>query len=318
MTAKIDGTNGLLQQYDYQVSTTGFSYTFAAGTTNLVMNPAGTLATGTITMPAAPADGMTITFSSSQIITALTVAGNTGQSIVGQPTSLTAGGAATFVYRLSNTTWYTQVNTNISGSSAPVLNVYATPGTWTKPATVKAIQVTVVAGGGVGGTGGTGSPGPGLGGGGAAGGGASIRNYPAPTLPGPQPYTVGGSAAASSFGVAPATVVSATAGGGVGAAGGVGSGGQQNFGGSAAPKITTSPTLGGAAGLPGASSVFGGGGAGGNPSGTPGNNPAPARGATGGAYGGGGGGGAAGNTGGWTGASGGDGGAGVVIVEEFY
>ena len=44
MAAKIDGTNGLLQQYGYQVSTTGFSYTFAAGTTVLVMNPAGTLA----------------------------------------------------------------------------------------------------------------------------------------------------------------------------------------------------------------------------------------------------------------------------------
>ena len=29
---KIDGTNGLLQQYDYQTPTTGFSYTFAGGT----------------------------------------------------------------------------------------------------------------------------------------------------------------------------------------------------------------------------------------------------------------------------------------------
>ena len=68
--AKLDGTNGLIQQYDYQVLTTGFSYTFAAGTQVLVINPAGTLATGTITMPAAPADGMTITFSSTQTITA--------------------------------------------------------------------------------------------------------------------------------------------------------------------------------------------------------------------------------------------------------
>jgi hypothetical protein len=108
MTLKADGTNGILQQYDYQVSTTGFSYTFAAGTTVLVMNPAGTLATGTITMPASPVDGMTISFSSTQTITALTVNGNTGQSIVGAPTSLFAGAAATFVYRLSNTTWYTQ------------------------------------------------------------------------------------------------------------------------------------------------------------------------------------------------------------------
>ena len=70
MTAKIDGTNGLLQAYDYQIPTSGFSYTFSPGTQVLIMNPAGTLASGTITMPATPNDGMTITFSTSQQITA--------------------------------------------------------------------------------------------------------------------------------------------------------------------------------------------------------------------------------------------------------
>lgn len=106
MTAKIDGTNGLLQQYDYQVLTTGFSYTFAAGVNVLVINPAGTLATGTITMPAAPVDGMTITFSSTQTITALTLSGNTGQTVVGGPTTLLAGQASSFVYRLASTSWF--------------------------------------------------------------------------------------------------------------------------------------------------------------------------------------------------------------------
>jgi hypothetical protein len=106
MPAKLDGTNGLLQQYDYQTPTTGFSYTFAAGVNVLVMQPAGTLATGTITMPAAPADGMTITFSSSQQITALTVQGNTGQSMSNAVTFLPGKTAASYVYRLSNTTWY--------------------------------------------------------------------------------------------------------------------------------------------------------------------------------------------------------------------
>ena len=109
MTAVLSGTNGLLQSYDYQVPTTGFSYTFAAGTQVLVMNPAGTLATGTVTMPAAPVDGMTIRFSSSQIITALTVSANTGQSIVSAVTTLAAGGGAAYIYRLSNTTWYRTV-----------------------------------------------------------------------------------------------------------------------------------------------------------------------------------------------------------------
>ena len=212
MTTKVDGTNGVLQSYDYQVSTTGFSYTFAAGTTNLVMNPAGTLATGTITMPAAPSDGMTITFSSSQIITALTVNANTGQSIVGAPTSLTAGGAATFLYRLSNTTWYNQVNTNISGSAAPIVTIYSSPATWTKPGTVKSVRVTICAGGGggIGVNNGSGSAG---GGGGAAGYGY----FPAPSIPGPTAVTVG---AAGTAGSAP----------GAGTQGSGGTGGTSSFG----------------------------------------------------------------------------------------
>ena len=102
----IDGTNGLIQQYDYQTPTTGFSYTFAAGTTTLVMNPAGTLATGTITMPAAPADGMSITFSSTQQITALTLNGNTGQTVNGGVTFLPAKAAVSYVYRLASTSWW--------------------------------------------------------------------------------------------------------------------------------------------------------------------------------------------------------------------
>lgn len=107
MTTKIDGNNGVLQSYDYQVLTTGFSYTFASGITTLIAQPAGTLATGTITMPGTPADGMVITFMSTQEVTALTINGNTGQSIGGtQTTQLPANSAMSFVYRQANTTWY--------------------------------------------------------------------------------------------------------------------------------------------------------------------------------------------------------------------
>lgn len=107
MTAVISGTNGLLQSYDYQTPTTGFSYTFTPSSTGtvLVMNPAGTLATGTITMPASPVDGMTITFSSSQQITALTMAGN-GASINNPVTLLPAKTAVAYVYRATGTTWW--------------------------------------------------------------------------------------------------------------------------------------------------------------------------------------------------------------------
>lgn len=107
MPTKIDGNNGVLQSYDYQVLTTGFSYTFASGTTTLIAQPAGTLATGTITMPGSPADGMVITFMTTQEITALTIAGGAGQSIGGTQVALMAANSSmSFVYRLSNLTWY--------------------------------------------------------------------------------------------------------------------------------------------------------------------------------------------------------------------
>ena len=106
MTTKIDGNNGVLQSYDYQVLATGFSYTFATGITTLLIEPAGTLATGTITMPASPADGMVVTFSSTQQITALTVAANTGQSIKGNSVQAIPNQPLSWVYRLTNTTWY--------------------------------------------------------------------------------------------------------------------------------------------------------------------------------------------------------------------
>jgi hypothetical protein len=327
MTTKIDGLNGVLQSYDYQVPTTGFSYTFAAGITNLIMNPAGTLATGTITMPASPADGMTITFSSTQTITALTVNGNTGQIIVGAPTTLTAGAVVVLVYRLSASTWITQVNTNSSGATGvPVLNVFTANGTWTKSATVKAIKVTVVGGGGSGGNsiGGAGAGGftmyTGTGGGG--GGGASVKVYPAPSLPGPQPYTVGPAGSTSSFGVAPVTVISATGGSssspltapgsasvissGAGAAGGAGSSGDLNVvgNGGGTGVASTSGTLAGNGG----GSMLGGGAIGTSGAGTAGSN-----------YGGGGSGSSRAATSPSPGTNnGGAGAAGVVIVEEFY
>jgi hypothetical protein len=106
MTVKLDGTNGVLQNYDYQVLTTEFTYTFAAGTQTLVINPAGTLATGTITMPAAPADGMVITIESTQQVTAVTVQGNTGQTITGAPVQLIPNQPLSFMYNLANTRWF--------------------------------------------------------------------------------------------------------------------------------------------------------------------------------------------------------------------
>lgn len=121
--AKLDGTNGLLQQYDYQVLTTAFSYTFAAGTQTLIINPAGTLATGTVTMPAAPADGMVIWVTTTQQIVALTVNGNTGQTVVSKVTSLAPNQAVAYLYRASNTTWY-PFETQMAQGNGPAFSAY--------------------------------------------------------------------------------------------------------------------------------------------------------------------------------------------------
>jgi hypothetical protein len=139
MTAKLDGTNGLIQQYDYQTPTTGFSYTFT-GANVLVMNPAGTLATGTITMPAVPADGMTITFSSTKLISALTLNGNTGQTVVSAVTVLPANQATTYVYRLSNTSWYPMTTVATNTLTSPTLtNPTLTNPTLTSPTITGAV-----------------------------------------------------------------------------------------------------------------------------------------------------------------------------------
>jgi hypothetical protein len=294
MTAVISGTNGLLQAYDYQVSTTGFSYTFAAGTQVLVINPAGTLATGTITMPASPSDGMTITFSSTKIITALTVNANTGQTINNAVTTLAAGQSASYVYRTASTAWFPYSDVSVvSGYAGPSSTQFTSSGTFTVPTGITKVKVTVVGGGGAGSGGGNGG-GTGSPGGGGGGGGAAIK-WLTGLVSGTLTVTVG--AAGGTCSVASGTnntitTFSATGGGGVG------SSGDLNIGG--ASSVAPGSGQNGAGGN-GGSSILGGGGAGGvvNSDGNAGK-----------AYGGGGGGGGGGSTN-----NGGAGTTGVVIFE---
>ena len=116
--------------------------------------------------------------------------------------------------------------TTAGASGVNTVTVANSPGTWTKPASVKSIKVTVVGGGGDSAPAtylngyesyyGASNPGGG-------GGGGAIKYYPAASLPGPQPYTSGGPGATSSFGAAPIGPISATGGSGIN--GGIGSGG---------------------------------------------------------------------------------------------
>jgi hypothetical protein len=92
--------------FTYNVPLTGFALTIGASIQYLILEPAGVLATGTITMPASPTDGYRVGFTSTQVVTALTLTPNTGQTIRNSPTALAAGVGVTFLYRSANATWY--------------------------------------------------------------------------------------------------------------------------------------------------------------------------------------------------------------------
>lgn len=92
--------------YSKQTPTTGFAITIADNTQTLILKPAGTLATGTITMPANPIEGQQVRIMTSQIITALTLSPNSGQTIIAAPATLGAGQGVAFIYSVADTTWY--------------------------------------------------------------------------------------------------------------------------------------------------------------------------------------------------------------------
>jgi hypothetical protein len=219
-------------------------------------------------------------------------------------TALTAGTGIS----LSGSTGNVTVSTT-GGATSYVFNAYTSPATWTKPAGLSSIKVTVVGAGGNGGDA-PATPGGAVAGtgGGGGGGGSAIYYVAAPSLPGPVSVTAGGGT--NSFGV----LVSATAGGnggnltfpsvsGTPGAAGVGSGGTLSFKGSN-----------GFQGSTGGSSIFGGSTAVVNPgvANVSGNGVAGAN------YGGGGSGAFKNSPPAATSNTGGAGAPGVVIVEEFY
>ena len=316
---KSDGTNTSFAQASLTTDVTGTLPIANGGTNSTATATAGGVGYGTGTAHA------------------YTTAGTSGQALVsagasapafgtlgttGGGTGLTTAGTAGNVLVSDGTNWTSAAGT----TGIPVLNVYTSSGTWTKPALLKAIKVTVIGGGGDGANslaGGQGSGGNGAGG----AGGTSIRIYAASSLSASHPYTVGAAGGASSFGSSPITVITATGGsngvagsssgsantynGSVGGAGGVGSSGTLNAAGQAGGAGGTGASAAnqcGPGGAGGASSL-GGGGLGGI-----GNTSGGSSGTAGGAYGGGGGG----AGGGSSSYLGGAGAAGVVIIEEFY
>ena len=102
-----------------QVPLTGFALTIDAVISTLILDPAGTLASGTITMPVNPSDGQIVRVASSKAITSITFSPNTGQAIANAPTSFNAGDGYEFVYAAAQTTWY-ELAAASTGATGPV------------------------------------------------------------------------------------------------------------------------------------------------------------------------------------------------------
>ncbi len=88
------------------VPLTGATVAMSAGEAFQIIDPAGTLAALTVTLPPSPVDGQIAGFSTSQELTALTLTAPGGATVAGAPTTLLLGGATRFIYRAANTTWY--------------------------------------------------------------------------------------------------------------------------------------------------------------------------------------------------------------------
>jgi len=147
----------------------------------------GTLnTTSTITGPASGASALNAsnvssgTLSADRLPTVPTTKGGTGLTSVGstgQVLTVTAPGALAF-------------QDAAGGGGGYKMTVFTSPGTWTKPADVKDLKVTVVGGGGSAGASAPGNCASETGGGGG-GGGAAIEYLPIASVAGPVAVTVG-------------------------------------------------------------------------------------------------------------------------------
>ncbi|MDB5584879.1 MAG: hypothetical protein JWR80_10055 [Bradyrhizobium sp.] len=98
----------------YSTPLTGVSITVAAGTRQVIVEPAGTIAALTLVLPAATGltEGQRLGFCTTQIITTLTLTAGTGTTIMNGPTAMlvpVATGAAScveWIYVASTTKWY--------------------------------------------------------------------------------------------------------------------------------------------------------------------------------------------------------------------
>ncbi|WP_338509202.1 glycosyl hydrolase family 28-related protein [Burkholderia gladioli] len=93
--------------YTYTAPASGATVTIASGTQTALIDPSGTLAALTVTLPACNAgyDGSLVRLTSTKAVTALTLSAASG-SVSPAATSLSAGAGHAYLCRGANTTWY--------------------------------------------------------------------------------------------------------------------------------------------------------------------------------------------------------------------
>ncbi len=94
--------------YSVQAPLTGFAITVPNGVSTLLLIPAGPLAAGSITLPAAPVDGQWLLVSATAAIAACSFAGTAGQAVLGAPSTLPAGVEVAFIWQQSAGRWVCQ------------------------------------------------------------------------------------------------------------------------------------------------------------------------------------------------------------------
>jgi hypothetical protein len=94
------------QTLQYSAPAAAATVTVAVNTRVLALKPAGTIATLTVTLPVTPNDGHTVQIMCSQIVTTLTLDAGAASVVGAALSAFTAGGFATYCYRVADTTWY--------------------------------------------------------------------------------------------------------------------------------------------------------------------------------------------------------------------
>lgn len=108
VTGDLTHAGVVLGSRSIQAPATGAAIVMADGTEHLILNHAATIATLTVTLPAAPVDGTPVNIYSRSIVTALTLNAGAGETVATGhgATTLAAAGSVSYVFNSSDSAWY--------------------------------------------------------------------------------------------------------------------------------------------------------------------------------------------------------------------